>query len=498
MTRFFQLEETFISRDPTKIFSSPHLLLLRQHHQQQQQHHEEYGTTEEEQEDWIRTNLNSTKDLLPLLTESLELLETRSTFDFCRAELTTVSTFAVSSQYCRRHHADSSASSSPTDFQSTIITTTTSDHFHHTFDLIFHQLGADVIQFIQNSTLLEKEEKIDSYRVFAIPNVFCQGHDQIFKNDITLTTQLGLNKIARLSILAARWNGPVSAVVRLTSLEDLHQLKESLWDHRENLKKVAFHLYFEHKDRTYPINILRNMAINEIKSDYFALFDVDFFPSPINTHAHLKTLFQNNKILQEKMDHNRTMFVMPAWESDEIVEDQDLAVYNPLVYPESREMLTNTLQTSSERRRWHIFHDRVPEAHRCTNYPKWLSMSTLDSEVSYPIQNNEFGYEPYVLGSVKGIPRFFPDFRGYGFNKHSFFAELHYAKYNFEVLRDVFVFHVNHPKSYGGDGEKSRQVNLVCVKFFLDHLARTYGAGYLRDDEEFQGYHTFVSRMRPN
>lgn len=74
--------------------------------------------------------------------------------------------------------------------------------------------------------------------------------------------------------------------------------------------------------------------------------------------------------------------------------------------------------------------------------------------------------------------------------------ELHYAKYSMEVLRDFFIFHVNHPSTYGEEERtKSRMVNLVCVKTFLEYMARDYGAGYLDKEEEVAGLETWRRRI---
>jgi hypothetical protein len=48
------------------------------------------------------------------------------------------------------------------------------------------------------------------------------------------------------------------------------------------------------------------------------------------------------------------------------------------------------------------------------------------------------------LGYKPGIPRYWQDFRGYGYNKFSWFFEINKAGYEFAVLRDFYVVHMNH------------------------------------------------------
>merc|ERR1712127_842484 len=44
-----------------------------------------------------------------------------------------------------------------------------------------------------------------------------------------------------------------------------------------------------------------------------------------------------------------------------------------------------------------------------------------------------------------GVPKLWSRFRGYGFNKLSWFLQLDRAGYKFAVLRDYFVTHIGHP-----------------------------------------------------
>lgn len=100
---------------------------------------------------------------------------------------------------------------------------------------------------------------------------------------------------------------------------------------------MAFHLYFESKHRDYPNNILRNLALDQVQSDYFALFDVDLLPSPMNTHQHLRSMFDHNPQLEDKLK-DKTVFILPVWEIEEKLSDEDITIQHPL-YPETKEMV---------------------------------------------------------------------------------------------------------------------------------------------------------------
>ena len=77
----------------------------------------------------------------------------------------------------------------------------------------------------------------------------------------------------------------------------------------------------------------------------------------------------------------------------------------------------------------------------------------------------------------------------------SYFFELHYAQYSIRVLRDVFIFHMKPPSTWGDKTrKKKKKVNMVCIQYFLAYLTSEYGAGYLGDRKEVFGWHIWKFR----
>jgi hypothetical protein len=110
-----------------------------------------------------------------------------------------------------------------------------------------------------------------------------------------------------------------------------------------------------------------------------------------------------------------------------------------------------------------MFHDYFPQGHRATRYEDWYDCpssddgggegGTDDVVNSYPIEY-EHQFEPYVVGSKRGVHYFDDDFRGFGYNKAYWLAEAHLRGYRFEVLCDVFVVHAHHSESAKGERKK--------------------------------------------
>jgi hypothetical protein len=86
-----------------------------------------------------------------------------------------------------------------------------------------------------------------------------------------------------------------------------------------------------------------------------------------------------------------------------------------------------------------------PSGHAPTNHEKWY---TCPKGGSYPTVY-AWMFEPCVVGSGSGIPRFNEKLRGFGLNKAAWVAEAYLQVYEFEVLCDHFVVHMNHPGRRG-------------------------------------------------
>ena len=109
--------------------------------------------------------------------------------------------------------------------------------------------------------------------------------------------------------------------------------------------------------------------------------------------------------------------------------------------------------------------------HGPTDFGKW---SKEEFDGSWYSINYAMRFEPYVLGYKPGIAHFWQGFRDFGFNnKLSWFLEFDYKGFQFGVLRDFFVIHLDHSYNRIRGTQKGAFEELDR---FRDYLVQEYGA----------------------
>jgi hypothetical protein len=199
-------------------------------------------------------------------------------------------------------------------------------------------------------------------------------------SEVTYVTQGTSNRISALTATLAMWPGPVVAVFAVANYSaDLHagaddqfrDLREACarWA-RPNLRVIAFVLdhtygndYISLRMRTgsklglYPVNAIRNLALDEAQSNWVFPADMDFIPG--------KTLYPNLKQvhLQRMSQINRPAIVIPHFEIPDCPNEEPLPI--PENFEELRTMLIAELATA-----FHVKATRVLPLNKIPNYPR--------------------------------------------------------------------------------------------------------------------------------
>ena len=275
-------------------------------------------------------------------------------------------------------------------------------------------------------------------------------------NDVTLVTQISADRLPILNSLIEHWVGPISLAVYCTdnSAWQLWQYLQvsTILRARNN---VAIHVVYK-EGKLYPLNYLRNVALNAVSTSYVFLSDGDFLPM-YRLHSYLKNAA---KVLLNNV-HKRAL-VVPAFEAME---------YNYRFPTSKKDLITEWSKGSIQ-----VFHKDWSKGHGPTNYKKW-------AEALYPYNILwSLYYEPYILVE-SNVARYDESFMGYGWNKASQIMELKAQGYEFVVLPNAFIIHSPHPDSIDRYMFMTKSNYLfACVRAlqdsFTEKLTVKYGVNF--------------------
>jgi len=252
----------------------------------------------------------------------------------------------------------------------------------------------------------------------------------VLDNDITIISQMDISRLARLAEMSKSWNGFISVVIYIKEEGQVKELEDLLIKPEYSSIKgnTDIHLVFKHKsDKSYPINYLRNVAIEHSLTDLVFSLDIDFITSP-NSHSMMKKYLANSQYSRL----NNSLFCVAPFEIDNYdMEHLDL-------FPKDQGEL---LQLMKKRKARPIHSEKITEAHRATDYSKWETATQIYSNVY------ELFWEPYCIFNRTTTPHYDPRFSGYGFDKVSHAHILNIFKHQFYTIPEVFIAHIDHPLS---------------------------------------------------
>lgn len=244
-------------------------------------------------------------------------------------------------------------------------------------------------------------------------------------DDITLVTQLSMDRLHMVESLCNQWKGPISLSLYLSDAEADQFVKfaqnSKVLNERRN---VGYHIVYK-EGEFYPVNYLRNVALKFVESEYVFLSDIDFLPG---AEAYSSLQKAANHLLSTGQETKRAL-VVPAFETQRYRLDD---------FPRSKADVIRLLDEGT------LFTFRYHEwtrGHDATNYGKWRTATT-----PYKIQW-EPDFEPYVVLPKEDAILYDRRFVGFGWNKVSHIMELAYRGTEFVVLPNVFIVHIPHAPS---------------------------------------------------
>ena len=255
-------------------------------------------------------------------------------------------------------------------------------------------------------------------------------------NQVTLVSQLSMDRLQMLGPLCHYWRGPLSVSVYASDAETV-KLFNHVTSHKCFQRRTDFALHIVYVESPlYPVNYLRNVALDHLSTKYALLLDIDFLPMP-DLHDYL---LEATRVLGAE----KRALVVPAFETH---------LYR-LELPQTKAELLEMMQAQ------HVNpfrHKEWPKGHQPTNYEHWKTASR-----PYRV-NWAPDYEPYVVLQWP-FPCYDTRFVGFGWNKVSHIMELHRAAYEFVVLPEPYVIHMPHSPSLDISSFRSSTLYRDCVQ----------------------------------
>ena len=375
-----------------------------------------------------------------------------------------------------------------------------------------------------NETESKMSNNIESHHLMST----CPRDIQATKLATTLVTQTTLDRLILLKETCLRWTSPIVATVYITPQELSFQKWENISRHySEQCHHMTLipHLAKNDQERSeaYPINQLRNEALDEVNTSHAFLIDADFIPSVDLDKGIEKTI----RLINGNFNLDRHALVVPAYERtlkslpcQDLQECVALTEHNPEFMPRSMQSLYQCVHNYANPARneakgeddWLYqssciaFHsDHYINGHGDTKSDEWLRNRNQEKVRTIPCTKD--GYEPYVvipwcpnaqvnhgtLHSQNTIkedvqkdrwaplsPYYDERFHGYGKNKIQHIRHLQAKGYQFSVIPALgFLTHHPHPmsntKTHWDDNKMVRKRNRDLYTIFEEELKEQYG-----------------------
>lgn len=268
--------------------------------------------------------------------------------------------------------------------------------------------------------------------------------------NIAIATQCSRNNLQHVKRLVNYWSGPISIAVLVSGneIDDyLSELNVLVRCQTTIASQVSFHVVIPlshppfqsnlvikkedkltcsqfnvaHKDNaknydfvqiSYPGNLLRNVALQNVITSHVFVIDVDMLPS----HNLREQLLSSSLLESDNLG-----IVIPSFE---VISEKTVPLYK-----------------SELRKYWaqgyiRPFYESVCwKCQKYTDYDQWKS-----SERSYQVSWHD-PWEPFYIGRKKHI-KYDERFEQYGFNRISQLCEMHMSGSSFHVFHNGYLLHM--------------------------------------------------------
>ena len=266
-------------------------------------------------------------------------------------------------------------------------------------------------------------------------------------SEVTLLSQLSINRIESLKRLIKQWPGHISVAI-YTGIDKFANDSSDICRELDIGRRTNVQIHLVHGFTLwYHINYLRNVAQDNALTEYVFMSDVDFQLMP-NLYERLT---QDIKVFFSEQNSLTNVLTIPS-----------LMAYPNCTFPDSKAKVQNE---------WDICVSRFDYGFPGftgdpTNYTRWKTAPET-YEIPYV-----FHFEPYLVIKKEHSPRYEENFLQRWYDKMSHVYQLYSRGFKFWAYPHGYMVHMPHESAPLDEFmyEKSKQ----CATHYLHHNFRLY------------------------
>lgn len=252
----------------------------------------------------------------------------------------------------------------------------------------------------------------------------------------TLVTQLSHDRIWMMKHHCQRFPHPMS--IALWTNSTLKDTKDELVGLGCDLNLLQVQILDASSGAydDYPVNQLRNLALQNVRTTHIIYIDVDFWTS----EGLYEILTEEPSISEALIKNEKQALVIPAFQLfRQCRQWKDCREKNLPHMPYSRDDLAEMLK----HKRGFIFDPTNKGGHGSTLYKEWMQQDPGTLLEIPCLQSNR--YEPFlVVRYCQALPPFQEGFSGYGKNKMTWMMQMIRSGYSLSQIGGVYLVHYPH------------------------------------------------------
>lgn len=286
-----------------------------------------------------------------------------------------------------------------------------------------------------------------NFKLYSLGAPSCEEKLDPENISFTLVTQVSEDRLWLITQNCLRWApGHISvAVFTNKSVETLRghfsQLEAKYGSCQPDQVKISVLSTNSYGKDNYPVNTLRNLALQQVKTSHIMYVDSDFFVSP-----NLFTVLHDIDVKKKLSEDFKLALVVPAFQVRQACKKQSSE------YECRLDSVSRIPKDVDELIRMVIGHKATAfdptnrGGHGSTSYLEWARMNPGDLRDIPCILSNR--YEPYLaVRYCKDYPPYQEVFTGYGKNKMTQIMQMRHTGYVFSQVGGVFLCHYPHPEA---------------------------------------------------